>query len=176
MARDHGNRQWKLNELRDAIQKEVNILQVGETTEAMEVHFPTASFFTGSRNSPQKQKKKAGPAVDQVKSFGQKITCPFCGDQHSPIDCKNVETVEKRLKCVKDIRLCFNCLGEGHQIVRCKSRFRCRHCQRKHHTSICHQKTTNSLNPDAAPFQPETKGLHNATVLHSTTQPAKMYF
>ena len=168
MARDHGNRQWKLNELRDAIQKEVNILQEGETTE---VHFPTASFFTGSRNSPQKQKKKAGPTVDQAKSFGQKITCPFCGDQHSPIDCKNVETVEKRLKCVKDKRLCFNCLGEGHQIVRCKSRFRCRHCQRKHHTSICHQKTTNSLNPDAAPFQPETKGLHNATVLHSTTQP-----
>ena len=92
MARDHGNRQWKLNELRDAIQKEVNILQEGETTEAMEVHFPTASFFTGSRNSPQKQKKKAGPTVDQAKSFGQKITCPFCGDQHSPIDCKNVET------------------------------------------------------------------------------------
>ena len=96
MARDHGNRQWKLNELRDAIQKEVNILQEGETTE---VYFPTASFFTGSRNSPQKQKKKAGPTVDQAKSFGQKITCPFCGDQHSTIDCKNVETRKKTQVC-----------------------------------------------------------------------------
>ena len=46
MTQDHGNRQWKLNELRDSIQKEVNILQEGKTMEAMEVHFPTASKFT----------------------------------------------------------------------------------------------------------------------------------
>ena len=76
----------------------------------------------------------------------------------------------ERLKCVKSKRLCFNCLGEGHQIIGCKSRFRCRLCQCKHHTAICQQKLRSSLNPEATPFQHCTENLQNAAVLHSTTQ------
>ena len=41
MARDHGNNQWKLPELRKAIEKEINILQEGEPTETRDylLHF-----------------------------------------------------------------------------------------------------------------------------------------
>ena len=171
MARDHGNKQWTLPELRDAIRKEVNILQEGETIESTDAHFPTVSFFTGSRSAPQKQLKKSRPKVDQTKSVSQKkTTCAFCDQQHAPADCTNVVNLAERLKCVKSKRLCFNCLGEGHQIIGCKSRFRCRHCQRKHHTAICQQKLRSSLNPEATPFQHCTENLQNAAVLHSTTQ------
>ena len=171
MARDHGNKQWTLPELRDAIRKEVNILQEGETIESTDAHFPTASFFTGSRSAPQKQLKKSRPKVDQTKSVSQKkTTCAFCGQQHAPADCMNIVNLAERLKCVKSKRLCFNCLGEGHQIIGCKSRFRCRHCQRKHHTAICQQKPRSLLNPEATPFQHCAENLQNAAVLHSTTQ------
>ena len=170
MARDHGNRQWTLPELRDAIRKEVNILQEGETVETTEsdAHFPTASFFTGSRSSPVNRKKWGKTKLE----FSQKrTTCQFCGKQHTATDCTSVVSVEERLKYVKSKRLCFNCLGEGHQIVECKSRFRCRHCHNKHHTAICQKKLKTSLNPEAMPFQHSGDNSQNAAVLHSTTQP-----
>ena len=34
-------------------------------------------------------------------------------------------------------RLCFNCPGDNHRAMECKSRKTCLFCKRRHHTSIC---------------------------------------
>ena len=167
MARDHGNNQWKLPELRTAIEKEINILQEGEPTETRDMHIPTASFF-GSRSTKRRRtdKKKVSKPTNS-----KRTTCQFCGEQHKPSNCKYVPTVEARTECVKRKRLCFNCLAESHQISSCKSNFRCCNCQRKHHTAICEQqKTSATLNPEAAPFQSNTDRQPDTAILRSTTQ------
>lgn len=51
--------------------------------------------------------------------------------------------VQKRLDIVKENNLCFNCLAH-HRVVQCPSRFRCRKCKKKHHTSLCNSKPTES--------------------------------
>ena len=79
-------------------------------------------------------------------------------------------------------QLCFNCQG-NHQVATCRSRRRCRRCNRKHHTSICDQQevvpaSRNNLDPKAPNFVPapapggSKPSSRDATlqVFHSMTQ------
>ncbi|XP_065886666.1 uncharacterized protein [Dysidea avara] len=43
---------------------------------------------------------------------------------------------QARIDIVKKENLCFNCLGH-HKISQCTSRFRCKKCKKRHHTSLC---------------------------------------
>ena len=57
------------------------------------------------------------------------------------------------------------------KIKDCKSCFRCRQSQRKHHTTICQQKGRTLLNPEATPFHYDAENLQNNAVLHSRRSP-----
>lgn len=87
----------------------------------------------------------------------------------SELCCKHVK---ERLAIVKSNYLCFNCLC-SHQLA-CRSKYRCRKCQGKYHTSICDQQTmSSSLNPNDIPFECSTFGIrrnNDATILYSSTQ------
>ena len=62
-------------------------------------------------------------------------TCFFCDDpSHSLWNCP--KSVEDRTVAVKQKSACFNCLRTGHPVYRCTSISRCRHCGRKHHSTI----------------------------------------
>lgn len=43
---------------------------------------------------------------------------------------------QKRLDFIKKENLCFNCFGH-HKASHCNSKYRCKNCKRKHHTSLC---------------------------------------
>ena len=43
---------------------------------------------------------------------------------------------------VKDVVLCLNWLVPHRKISQCNSKFNCRECNKKHHTSLCHVFTT----------------------------------
>ncbi|XP_060570545.1 uncharacterized protein LOC132728870 [Ruditapes philippinarum] len=179
MAREHRSVNWELQELRSAICKEISFMEAGISTSDIinrepDVHIPTASFFTGTRQSTNERKNERKKDVNFRKIF--KKVCPFCNDEHSPNECRKVTSYESRIDIVKREHLCFNCLRK-HQVSACRSTNRCRHCQRKHHSSICDKsaKQSNSkLNPNAASFTiPATSGVSNqpeAAILHSTTQ------
>ena len=53
-----------------------------------------------------------------------------------PSVCDVVTDVQKSLEIVKRGNLCYNCLG-NHKVALCKSKFQCKHCKHKHHTSLC---------------------------------------
>ncbi len=73
---------------------------------------------------------------------------------------------EKQLAIVKQANLCFNCLGH-HKVSQCKSKYRCKTCTRKHHTSLCNpQKPPNN---DTREQTPETP---NGQPIHATLTPA----
>ncbi|XP_060566632.1 uncharacterized protein LOC132725515 [Ruditapes philippinarum] len=73
------------------------------------------------------------------------------------------------MKIVKERRLCFNCLG-NHKITDCKSKFKCKICSRRHHTSICGveiaAKSTDKYPVINNEKKNSTSVLHSA---HSTT-------
>ena len=74
---------------------------------------------------------KGGRHTTTVK---KKPQCIYCKSEHSPITCSEVTDHQKRLEIVRKANLCFNCLG-NHKVTQCNSKFRCRHCRHKHHTS-----------------------------------------
>jgi hypothetical protein len=64
--------------------------------------------------------------------------CVYCENTaHKSGDCTTVVSVDNRKKILAKKGRCFNCTGTQHQAAHCKSKSRCRKCNRKHHTSIC---------------------------------------
>ena len=166
LARQNTNSEWTLNALMDSILRE---LQVFETSFhsggdcSLPTSIPTASFHTGTRgqsNRPTGQAER------------KRTICVFCKGPHSSNACTVITKVEDRMAIVKENRLCFNCLAR-HKISQCNSKFRCRNCGRKHHTSLC------TGTPPAAAAGPQnkseteqkkeidTKGENTKTVLTS---------
>ena len=145
LARQNTNSEWTLKVLMDNILRE---LQVFETSfhnggnSSLPMLTPTASFYTGARgqsNRPTGQAER------------KRAICVFCKGPHSSNACTVITKVEDRMAIVKENRLCFNCLAR-HKISQCNSKFRCRNCGRKHHTSLC-----TGTPPAAAAAGPQNK-------------------
>lgn len=65
-------------------------------------------------------------------------SCALCTDAHTLCHC-NVFTKmspNERREHVKTNKLCFNCLGVGHSVFRCRLPTSCRVCKRRHHTLL----------------------------------------
>ena len=155
MTRDHGNNKWQLQDLRQALKREIGILESGLPTLTPEIHPATASFFTGTGLNPKRARRD--PTSDR-RPTERTPRCAFCSDHHFTNNCTKVTTTQERKKIIIQKQLCFNCLG-NHQVATCRSRRRCRRCNRKHHTSICDQQevvpaSRNNLDPKAPNFVP----------------------
>ncbi|XP_070576393.1 uncharacterized protein [Ptychodera flava] len=110
IAREHGNNEWNLADLRKAIYKEIDALQAGYSTDELDCGSsdkPSMTAAFHAKASPAKPKKSRA--------------CAYCKDSHFPNDCIVVSDRAKRLDIVKRDKLCFNCLGK-HRVSECKSR------------------------------------------------------
>ena len=131
-------------------------LESGLQTLTPDIHLSTASFFTGTGSNP----KRAGRDLTMSDRRPTEHTprCAFCSDHHFANNCRKVTTKQERKKIVIQKQLCFRCLG-NHQVATCRSRRRCRRCNRKYHTSICDQQevvpaSSTNLDPKAPNFVP----------------------
>ena len=126
-----------------AILKEIRILESGPHNPIKAQH--TAAFLIESKEAHNKQR-----LVDNKK----KPSCVFCKGPHSAHTCNVVTDHQQRLEIVKRDNLCFNCLAH-HKVSNCTSRFRCRKCQRRHHTSLCNGGKTTK--PASSPVTSDTQ-------------------
>ena len=124
LAREHSNSQWILSDLMAALQKEIRILESG-------LHDPTSTTMTtgafqiGARGcGVNNSGKRKGPL------------CIFCKGAHPTHTCESVTDHQKWLEIVKREKLCFNCLAH-HKVSQCQSKFRCKKCKKRHHTTLC---------------------------------------
>ena len=136
LAHEHGDSNWKLDDLRRAINREINIIEAGvpRNQPDIEAYGSTASFFAGAKSKPRQTNRS-----DSVESSAQpkpSVKCAFCDGPHVAVNCQKYADAESRIAVVKRNKLCFNCLGR-HQVSACISKCRCQKCHRKHHTSIC---------------------------------------
>lgn len=158
MVREHDSNEWNLNDLQEAIRKEVRVFESEFTTN----HFPqslhpTATFHAGARANTNPSKPNSNQR-----------TCAFCKGSHPPIDCKVVVDSKARKDLVAQRNLCFNCLGR-HKVNVCSSKHRCRKCHRKHHTSLCPEGSTENQDATEEPVNTSTTLntiVSTATSLH----------
>lgn len=67
------------------------------------------------------------------------VQCSYCYcDSHKIYRCPDyfAITSEQRLEFAKDKHMCLSCLGTAHAFENCKSKFSCRFCGKKHHSSL----------------------------------------
>ena len=69
---------------------------------------------------------------------GVESGCCFCKqDNHSPVNCKRVTSVDERKRIIRENGLCFVCLRSGHISRNCRSFSNCDNCSGNHHVSVC---------------------------------------
>ena len=147
LARSHGTEKWTLSDLQSSILQELRILEMGtEYPSISTLHTPTGAFLT---KTEQRHSHK------QHSSLPSKRSCTFCkSDKHVTLMCDIVTDTQKRIEVVRKENLCFNCLGH-HKVSQCQSKYRCKSCKRKHHTSLCDTKPTpKQESPTDKPLEP----------------------
>jgi len=144
MCRAHGHGEWSLDELRQSLLFEIEILETCVPLGNLEVkEVKLAEKNVGTITSLHAQAK---PGYHKNKATPN---CVFCKGSHVSSQCTTVSDVYKRSDIVKQNNLCWNCLGK-HRISNCKSTGRFRHCMKRHHSSLCFANSqSNSGNTDS---------------------------
>ena len=160
IARSKTTPEWSLSQLMSAILKEIRILECGTNQLSLVSSQSTAAFIVGSKVNRDKKQDKGQPS------------CIFCKRPHTSHQCIVITDQQRRLDIVKQNHLCFNCLAK-HKVSQCTSKFRCRHCKRKHHTSLCNgnqgQSSTSVSTPQGTQPTQQFTSLQPATSLPVTT-------
>ena len=104
--------------------------------------------------------------------------CAFCQNSHSSTECSSVPDTNDCKKILQNSGRCFNCLQKNHLSRNCRSTSKCKHCEGKHHTSICERGCQSAetpslaipteLNPEAPAYTPSTM----TSTLSSTSRKA----
>ena len=167
LARENGDTDWVLADLRRTINREIGILEAGTARSEPEVddYEATASFLTGARSRKRPQQDSRPPAGGAIPRTA--IKCLFCEGGHKARECTTYADTDSRLQVVKEKHLCFNCLGK-HPVAKCSSSNRCQICVRKHHTTICNSRHAGNQNKSSSSNETtssETAVLHPYTSL-----------
>ena len=167
IARAHESSDWTIEEIQEALLKEIRIFETSlQTSISRRSHhfeetpsLPTASFHTNARAT--------------TSSPNQRPSCSYCkSSAHASTNCDTVGTQSARVEFIKQHNLCFNCLGH-HRVARCTSKKRCRQCKRKHHTSLCTNNTeapaSNSSNPPPSNNSSPPQEASNVSAMTTST-------
>ncbi|XP_055911761.1 uncharacterized protein LOC129945849 [Eupeodes corollae] len=96
---------------------------------------------TESKKSSFRPKYSAADTFRQTSLATMQRPCSFCGDNsHAISNCASflqLSTMD-RFTNVKNLGICINCLAKGHNVTKCFSAIRCKHCKKKHH-SVLHR-------------------------------------
>ena len=142
---------WSLDELRGAIEKEIDHLRAAEETEpigssAMDFHRKGELMSTISYANNSSQNNANNSNLNYSKSNSvKKFSCAFCAGEHSYFNCTMYTNPISRKERVSKLGLCYNCLRINHSVKNCRISNVCRNCGKKHHTIICSQNNGKTL-------------------------------
>ena len=170
LAHEHDSLEWKFQQLREAILKEIRILEAGINVNSPNTSQPgpsskvTSQFLTQTPGRQPHLPKANIPA---------KRKCTYCNGPHPSYHCNVVTDCQQRWSIIKRDRLCFNCLG-NHKSTTCRSKYRCHKCRGKHHTSLCpgeNMSDGNPTTPTASTNSPQVTSQQPASSVHATLAP-----
>lgn len=114
-----------------------------ELSKFIESYSHRLAVIKEDRSTVRRQESKSSFIVEP----SMESTCDQCKTLgHSIVRCPlfNELDVEDRRKQVEKLKLCYNCL-KHHQIRNCTSKFKCRTCNKRHHSLLHNEKVYNSL-------------------------------
>ena len=129
---------WSLEELRKAIETEVNLIRANETADSDKFNLDNKLECSSASLAVVSTKPNANKT-------DRKLKCNFCFLEHSSTNCTKYDTYDSRQARVKELKLCYNCLLSNHSLSSCKNPRVCKVDGGRHHTSICKnfKKTSN---------------------------------
>lgn len=91
-----------------------------------------------------------------------KFPCKLCSESHPIFVCPAYlkESVDKRNEIVMKLKLCKNCLRQGHQVKECNNTKVCKLCGLKHHSSL-HRIKVNSSQIDPVQVMSQQANQNN---------------
>ena len=125
---------------------------------ALEAYASTATKAQGNQNQKSGVEKKDAKGGSYASQQGQgngwvakpRAPCVKCNGEHGIWKCDQFgdQTVDQRIKTVKELELCLNCLSKDHIAADCPSKHRCKTCNKLHH-SLLHIIRSGGGNPHA---------------------------
>ena len=174
LVRDNGgSSEWTLQQLRISIRREITTLETGLPASALSfsesnstavphttLNAPpsTAAFVTDTQGHTTQFHRPKSPSNRSIK-------CVYCKEDHHSYQCSKVTDLNQRLQIIKRDGRCYNCLG-NHRKTDCRSKFTCRKCKKRHHTSLCGSDITKprDVKKDANEKQPGPQQAQTSTV------------
>lgn len=167
IARKSTNEVWKIDELLDTIKGEVEAREASEAvkTQEVQVRKPPNLGSNTSRSIP------TANALFTTETKEIHFRCVYCNGEHYSASCTKVRQSKDRRDILQRNNRCFICLKTGHDAKNCFKTKKCRHCDGKHHQSICARIDTpaeDQRNPNRNDNSRETPNEHT-TVTTTTT-------
>ena len=132
---------------------------------------PQRSEQSNSRQAPQQTRNNgSGSSQQWSQSYPPcRYPCGLCNAYHFLHLCNTFleMTVSQRREHVKSNNLCWNCLRTGHSAGNCRSDYRCRTCEGKHHTLV----HTSTAEPSS---QPQTEAVSTAATISTANIPSSL--
>ncbi|XP_022165436.1 uncharacterized protein LOC111030316 [Myzus persicae] len=126
---------------------------------------------TSVKNSSTEAKRALVAAADAA-------SCQYCTKPHKLYSCEEFKAVpvNTRLSFVQGKGICFNCLSPGHMANVCRSTYRCRMCNRNHHSLLHFERKEKIEEKELQQGQQPDKGQTPATsgILVSAPVPAEI--
>ncbi|XP_078364115.1 uncharacterized protein LOC144648427 [Oculina patagonica] len=135
IARNSKDSVWKIEELLNVIKVEVEAREASEMTMA-KTSEGGKSQSPGRDSKFRNQTPTANSLVSQ-QGGSFKIKCAYCRNEHYSASCGVVRDTAQRRSILERDKRCFNCLRFDHETKECTNPKKCRHCQQRHHQSIC---------------------------------------
>jgi hypothetical protein len=121
--------------LSDFLKQTIRGLQADSTSSSSSTQSSSRgqSFYNKSKFSNSGGKKFTHQA-----SASASFSCLLCKGDHPLHKCAKFLNMDpgKRVNVAKEHSLCANCLRRGHSSHQCKNKFKCRKCNRAHHTLL----------------------------------------
>nr|CAI5827772.1 unnamed protein product [Callosobruchus analis] len=121
------------------VEKHLRVIEMSESKtipHTKHSSYKSVNTFSDSKPGTSKSSKACLSAVSVNKSNVK--NCLFCQKPHSIYKCfeYNELTPPERLKKVKELKLCENCLRINHSVAQCLSKIRCSVCKQMHHHTL----------------------------------------
>ena len=137
---------WVLKDILTEFEKELhlwkNCQHVPGDVASKESRFPNPS-----RRIPLQQPSTTSALFTEGgKSIQQGSWCTYCKGTHPSVNCNVVTHISARKQMLRKKGRCFRCLHTGHLADQCQNGNVCNICGLRHHTSVCENLGTESIN------------------------------
>ena len=105
-----------------------------------EFYNPIADIIASREN--KRRDRGSGSKESQSNHIGseidKKLSCWLCQKPHKLWQCDEFQkkSIPDRRKLINEKKCCYNCMSPKHSVKDCKSRVCCRHCKKRHHSSL----------------------------------------